>query len=249
MTIEFDGQNNKITRDTAGSIKVDRKTSDGDIIELQKDGTTVGSIGVASSDLNIYGDVGIKFSGDDVRPTDSSGNNSDNAVDLGHFDVRWQDLYLGGNIYLGGTGSANALDDYEEGTWTPTYSSAGGLPSSVTYDRRNGYYYKIGGVVHVWWTLRTDAINTTGMSGDLHVSGLPFNAGGSTDDSVIAGGDAIVDNFLNDTVLTKTGALDNASTIVFFVEGSHAGTDATTVLKNAGNANSMYGHMTYFVDF
>ena len=162
------------------------------------------------------------------------------------------DIDLGTNslsLLLGGTGSANALDDYEEGTWTPVYSSTGGLPSSVTYDRQNGYYYKIGGVVHIWWTLRTDAINTTGMFGDFFVSGLPFTVGATVNDAVLAGGDAIVDNFLNDTVLTKTGALDNTTNIAFFVEGSHAGTDATTVLKNASNANSMYGHMTYFVDF
>ena len=157
----------------------------------------------------------------------------------------------GKGVYLGVTSAtaSNLLDDYEEGTWTPVYSSTGGLPSSVTYDRQNGYYYKIGGVVHIWWTLRTDAINTSGMSGDLYVSGLPFTVGATANDAVIAGGDALVDNFLNDTVLTKTGALDNTTNIAFFVEGSHAGTDATTVLNNASNANSMYGHMTYFVDF
>jgi hypothetical protein len=32
------------------------------------------------------------------------------------------DLTLSGGVYLGGTGSANYLDDYEEGTWTPTTS-------------------------------------------------------------------------------------------------------------------------------
>ena len=32
---------------------------------------------------------------------------------------RFKDLYLSGGVYLGGTGSANQLDDYEEGTWTP----------------------------------------------------------------------------------------------------------------------------------
>ena len=33
---------------------------------------------------------------------------------------RFKDLYLSGGVYLGGTGAANKLDDYEEGTWTPT---------------------------------------------------------------------------------------------------------------------------------
>ena len=87
------------------------------------------------------------------------------------------------------------------------------------------------------------------MAGDLLVKGLPFSSGGSTDDGIIAGGDAIVNNFLNDNILTKTGTLDNSSVIIFFPEGSHSGTNYDDVLKNTSNANSMYGHMSYFVDF
>ena len=44
----------------------------------------------------------------------------------GSNDVTLNDITAGG-IYLGGTGSANKLDDYEEGTWTPTDASGAGL--------------------------------------------------------------------------------------------------------------------------
>ena len=40
------------------------------------------------------------------------------AIDLGNGNNRFKDAYLSGGVYLGGTGSANKLDDYEEGTWT-----------------------------------------------------------------------------------------------------------------------------------
>lgn len=50
----------------------------------------------------------------DVRPTTDDNN------DLGSSTKRWQDLYLSGGMYVGGTTSANFLDDYEEGTWSPT---------------------------------------------------------------------------------------------------------------------------------
>ena len=50
----------------------------------------------------------------DIRP------NTDDNNDLGSSTKRWQDLYLSGGMYLGGTTSANFLDDYEEGTWSPT---------------------------------------------------------------------------------------------------------------------------------
>ena len=76
--------------------------------------------------------------------------NTDNANDLGSAAKRWQDLYLSGGVYLGGTTSANFLDDYEKGTFTLNVpgSLLTALQGSVT-----GYYaeyVKIGRVVHVF---------------------------------------------------------------------------------------------------
>ena len=69
-------------------------------------------------------------------------------------------------IYLGGTGSANYLDDYEEGTWTPVLGQ--GFTISVI---NLAVYVKIGSTVH----LQMDAIFTgTGTSSELQLSGLPF---------------------------------------------------------------------------
>ena len=47
---------------------------------------------------------------------------------------------VGGGIALGGTGTANTLDDYEEGSFTPAYSSSG---ATFTYSVQNGYYTKV----------------------------------------------------------------------------------------------------------
>jgi len=137
--------------------------------------TNGGSIGTASNDLTIHGDVGIRFSGDDVRPLDSSGAQADNSVDLGHHDVRWQDLYLGGNLYLGGTGSANALDDYEEGNFTVTISSGISVSS---YDHQLGHYVKVGRQVTAWVFMEYNGSSRTGSH--FIISGLPFN---SSDDN------------------------------------------------------------------
>ena len=46
-------------------------------------------------------------------------------ITIGWSSNRFKDLYLSGGAYLGGTGSANQLDDYEEGTWTPVLSGGG----------------------------------------------------------------------------------------------------------------------------
>jgi hypothetical protein len=71
-----------------------------------------------------------------------------------------------GGVYLGGTGSANKLDDYEEGTWTPTLN--GGF--TVTTLNRAAYT-KIGRNVHIQLDM---SFNGTGTSADLQIDGLPF---------------------------------------------------------------------------
>ena len=90
----------------------DRITSDGDIVQFRKDGSTVGSIGndgsmvqlssastggvfVADNGTNIFGFVNGENA---LRP---AGNNT---IDLGKTDRRFKDLYLSGKITNNGTG-------------------------------------------------------------------------------------------------------------------------------------------------
>lgn len=62
----------------------------------------------------------------------------------------------------------NTLDDYEEGTWTP---SVGG---TATYSTQTGTYTKIGRLVFITCQLTIDVIGT---GSTFIISGLPFNAG------------------------------------------------------------------------
>jgi hypothetical protein len=67
---------------------------------------------------------------------------------------------------------ANTLDDYEEGTWTPSVEGSGSNPT-VTYGAtRAGAYVKIGKTVFVHFSINTSA--QTGGSGALLIGGLPF---------------------------------------------------------------------------
>lgn len=70
---------------------------------------------------------------------------------------------------------ANTLDDYEEGTWTPTFTAATTNPT-VTYNTANtfGRYVKIGRTVVIQGRILLTA--TSGGSGALAISGLPFAA-------------------------------------------------------------------------
>ena len=72
-----------------------------------------------------------------------------------------------GGVYLGGSGSANLLDDYEEGTWTPTVSISG----AGTFTTADATYTKIGRMVYVSLT-----VNFSGASGTPTINGLPFSA-------------------------------------------------------------------------
>ena len=79
------------------ALQVGRLSSDGTIIDLRKDGSTVGNIGTFQDDLTIgTGDTGFKFSdsSDGIMPFNVSTNAfRDNAIDLGHSSVRFDDIY------------------------------------------------------------------------------------------------------------------------------------------------------------
>jgi len=80
-------------------------------------------------------------------------------------------------VYLGGTGSANKLDDYEEGTWTPTYGMTGSA-ATITHLTQTGYYRKVGSTVWIWGRINTNG--WSGGSGNVVVNGLPFTASGAS---------------------------------------------------------------------
>jgi hypothetical protein len=67
---------------------------------------------------------------------------------------------------------ANTLDDYEEGTWTPTVRGAG---TAGTYTTANvtARYIKIGGQVTAWAYIEFSA--ASGGSNYMQIQGLPFN--------------------------------------------------------------------------
>jgi hypothetical protein len=91
------------------ALYLNRLTSEGTILELSKDDTTVGSIGVvATNNLYVHGDnIGLGIGDDNLYPTNSAGAANDNAVDLGDASVKWRVVYAG-------TGSINTSDENEK---------------------------------------------------------------------------------------------------------------------------------------
>lgn len=167
-------------RDTAKNLKAGLNVAAaGSIIDVQKANSTVGQISNIGNDFVVGSPTGsgagLRFDGTNnmMYASNSLGNARDNAVDLGASSVRFKDLYLGGGAYIGGTGAANKLSDYETGTWTPTAAQGA---SSITIGAGTPVYVKIGSFVHV-------QVYVTGSSGSnssqLWIGGLPFTPIGS----------------------------------------------------------------------
>ena len=78
-------------------------------------------------------------------------------------------------VYVGGTGDANKLEDYEEGTWTPSVAGNG----SGTYTQRNGWYTKTGQTVNIYFYIDIASANYGGGS-YFNMYGLPFTSTGNT---------------------------------------------------------------------
>jgi len=227
-----------------------RNTTDGNIVEFNKDGTSVGSIisisGVVSGivlDPRTANSGGAGIAGtnaDSIIPMDRLGA-SDADIDLGFATVRWRDLYLSGGAYLGGTAAANQLDDYEEGTWTPVIGGTSGT-SGQSYTTQVGHYTKIGRQVIV--TFLVDLSNKGTITGDCVLSGLPFaclndNASGS---GVISFFDNLTANVSS---MTLNGNQNTTSAYINHVVGSGAtATINTTAI--IGTSTRLDGVFSYF---
>jgi len=154
-----------------------RKSSDGAIVHFAKDDTIVGSIfsGHGGTQVGIgTNTTGITFNPAtrSMMPANPSSTNPqlDATLDIGFPSVRWKDLYLSSGVYLGGTGAANKLDDYESGTWTPTVTSSGGTITTVT--SQIGTYTKIGRTVILQYQFNIATLGTA--SGNIVVKNHPF---------------------------------------------------------------------------
>ena len=168
------------TRTSGPSLELNRLTTDGDIAGFYKDGTIVGSITTGAGGYmhikggnNTFGS-GIAFNNQTWNPTNASGTITDNHVKLGDTTSRFTDLYLSGGVYLGGTGSANKLEDYEEGSWTPVYrvGSSGGSTLTVTGGDQYARYVKVGKLLYLDFGFGGSTVS--GSSGGLYITGFPF---------------------------------------------------------------------------
>jgi hypothetical protein len=167
---------------TAGLIKVNTVYGLGDITITQSadnkgiailDSTESGAFYLRHNAANTF------ISNNDTRDMILATNSFDRLT----LDGTTGDATFSGNLVIGtsgngidfsataGTGTSELLDDYEEGTWTPS------LGGTTTYLAQGGTYTKIGRIVNFHCVLYINAIGTGSVT---NIGGLPFNALTST---------------------------------------------------------------------
>jgi hypothetical protein len=137
-----------------------------------------------------------------------------------------------------GTGTSELLADYEEGTWTATLK--GSVSDPTTPVTATGRYTRVGRLVTI--TASFDNVDTTGASGNVTVTGIPFN--NSTPHTRTIG---VVGGLYNFTIANKyitCSMNENATTIGFNDEAS--GTSGTALQHSAGATRYIRFEMTYY---
>ena len=158
-----------------------------EVMELDQTGFT--GIRVNNPNGNV-GSAGIEFQVDatyskaaiyQIRAHPNGGGDLAFAVDTATDAANWvagdEKLRLrkdGGITFNGDTAAANALDDYEEGTWTPADGSGAGMSLTVW----EAFYTKIGRRVYVEIGF---LIPSNSSSAVVRITGLPFTAKSGND--------------------------------------------------------------------
>ena len=163
---------------------------------INADGSAVfdGSIAASSANLQSSATSSWFQTGTSLASTDYVWAAKNSSSNTWHSGLQTDgDLYLGGNlagtnnialngsngsawftggIGIGGYASANTMDEYEEGAYTPTMYAGTGT-TEPAYNWRYGQYVRVGEVVHVWGAL--------GLNGSMpscttaYIGNLPYN--------------------------------------------------------------------------
>ena len=239
---------------------INRRNSDGDIVKFKKDGSAVGSILSKGTGTNLAivlrteantdgcGIIGSGVGNGRILPADGNGDAIDNHIDLGTPNTRWQDLYLSGGVYLGGTGSANLLNDYEEGAFSAQFNNEAGdlsATSSLNFNRV-ARYRKIGNVVYIIIVISTSGNITGTASSPVVITGLPFTSDQQHNYSICSVSPDDDTNYGSMSVVPKSLQIGhNVTQGTLFREGTNDDIPVlTSDLAASGNANRI--HITGF---
>ena len=151
----------------------------------------------------------------------------------------------GGISFNGDTAAANALSDYEEGTWTPGLTFNGNS-ASMTFSTQDGHYIKIGKLVYCTFVLILTNKGTS--TGQAFITGLPEQVADELTSTSLEGGGVIT--YAQNMEGTVRGAYTIACQHLTTTAQLFASPDSNEFATNLTNGNfanntSLRGTFTY----
>ena len=143
--------------------------------------------------------------------------------------------------------TSQLLNWYEEGTWTPTLTSAGGNFTTIAYGTQAGTYIRVGKQVTVRGNLFTSGAITAGSaSGQVYIAGLPFACVLSNLGQIWTSPDTT--NY-NSPLALATGVQVSSSTLRMYKNGTvnNSTFNVTDLYTVGGPSNNIFFQATYFV--
>ena len=135
------------------------------------------------------------------------------------------------------------LDDYEEGTFTPTWYTESSL-ISVNYHTQKGFYQKVGRFVYFQVYIRINS--RSGGSGNLAVYGLPYTPQDATTHPNVAYGGlnvAYTNSWVGDKC--ERGLVSSAAGKCYVYLGTSGGTNVNAGAGNLGNGTQFRAYGSY----
>ena len=151
----------------------------------------------------------------------------------------------GGISFNGDTSTANALDDYEEGSWTPHLVSSAANMSTTSFTLHQGTYTKIGRLVYITGVMYGP--RSSGGTGNLRISNLPFTVRNG-DHTQLLTKDYQLSNYPTNFGHISGYGMNNGTQINLFKrEGSSQSGLPLSWWSTSGN-DYMYFNLTYTTD-
>lgn len=219
-TLKVDSSNNRVGIGTASPSQ--KVTVDGGLLEVRS-----GNALMLRPTANNW-DFRIKATGNNLD-FHSGGNLTTPKVSI---------LNTGGITFNGDTAAANALDDYEEGTWSPQiYLQNSTDQSNASNQTQDGRYTKIGNIV----TLQFSLIFTLGSSlnnDNIGVKNFPFTSSATI---------KAVGGVMQSTSLTSGAGyllfVEPSGSKALLLTGAGGGNLADEV--GSGSGKQLYGSIVY----
>jgi hypothetical protein len=163
-TMTIDAASNVATFGVGGANEVQLTSTA--LSPATSDGSALGTTALQWGDLFLASGAVINAANGNETITHSSGNG----------------FSFSGGIAL--SGGSSYLNNYEEGTWTPTYTTDGVNFTSVSYTTQIGKYIRVGNLVTIFVQLMSSAITVGSASGNLVIGGLPYSVSAGTNGSL-----------------------------------------------------------------